>query len=119
MTTSAQFDFFKFLYEEEDERRKRLLDQAKNHLALATFYSAFILFVVEKLRPDSLPSGLIFLAAAVSMVIAFLLSLLASAISPYEIANRPRNIIEGFGNDPPPDEVFYKSRILDFTVAIE
>ena len=48
VATKEQYAFFKSLYDEESERAKILAEHAKNNLGLATLYSAFILFVVEK-----------------------------------------------------------------------
>ena len=51
MATEKQYAFFKALYDEEVARQASLADRAKTYLSLITFYSAFILFAVEKLRP--------------------------------------------------------------------
>jgi hypothetical protein len=52
VATENQYAFFKSLYDEEEERAKILAEHAKNNLGLATLYSAFILFVIEKQTAD-------------------------------------------------------------------
>lgn len=53
------------------------------------------------------------------MLIAFLLSILAIGIYRYEMINRPKEIFETFGDDPPTNEEFFDDRIVDLTVACE
>jgi hypothetical protein len=112
MATEVQFDFFKHLYQEEDDRRKQHLESAKTYLSLSIFYSAFILFVAEKLKPDSVSFKCIFVGTVVAMLLAFLLSISATGISNYEISTRPRDIIK----DSQTDEEFFKDRIAETPV---
>jgi hypothetical protein len=119
MATEKQFAFFKSLYDEECKRGEELHDHAKNNLGLVTLYSAFILFVIEKLRPESTCSKLIFVATILCMLAAFLLSLWATQISIYEAVNEPADILEELGDSQPDDEDFFDDRIADYTVAYE
>jgi hypothetical protein len=119
MATEQQFAFFKSLYDEESKRAQELHDHAKNNLGLATLYSAFILFVVEKLRPDTACSTAIFVSTVLCMLAAFLLSLWATQISIYEAVNEPADVLSEFGDIPPTDEEFFDNRIADYTVAYE
>jgi hypothetical protein len=119
MATEKQYAFFKGLYDEEAARQASLADRAKTYLSLITFYSAFILFVVEKLRPQTLCLKSIFAAMIASMLGGFLLALSSIGVSDYEAINDPRDIIAGFGDTPPEDEDFFDDRIIDFTVAYE
>jgi hypothetical protein len=120
VATEKQYAFFKSLYDEENERAKILAEHAKNNLGLATLYSAFILFVVEKQVADIAWLGkLLFCGAILCMLGAFLLSLMATQIAAYQIPNEPTDIIEGFGDDPPTDEEFFDDRIIDYALACE
>ena len=119
MATENQLAFFKSLYDEETAREKQLQDYAKHNLSLSTFYSAFIIFVVEKLRPDSMLSKSVFITAVAFMLAPFLWSLRAIKISTYEAIAEPRHIINEFGDTPPTDEEFFDDRIADYTVAYE
>ena len=119
MATEKQYLFFKSLYDEERARQTSLQDRAKTYLTLVTFYSAFVLFVVEKLTPINICTMLVFLAAMASMGIAFLLCILALNVSEYEGLNDPEQILnEEFKNNATPtDDDFFESRIADYAVA--
>jgi hypothetical protein len=120
MATEKQYAFFQSLYLEESERASVLADHAKNNLGLATFYSAFILFVVEKPGPTVTSySKWIFIAAVVCMLGAFLLSLWATQISVYEAITEPADVLAAYEDSPPTDEDFFDDRIADYTVAYE
>ena len=100
MATLKQFEFFRFLYDEEIERTKQLADRAKTYLSLSAFYSAFVIFVVEKLRPDTALSKLLFVGTILCMLAAFFLSLLATRLP--MLANV--TVISGTRrHDSPPD----------------
>jgi hypothetical protein len=51
--SEKQYLFFKSLYDEETERTKQLYEHAKNYLSLAAFYSAFIVFAIQHLKPSA------------------------------------------------------------------
>jgi hypothetical protein len=113
-----QYLFFKSIYDEEKARQTSLQDRAKTYLTLVTFYSAFVLFVVEKLTPIDVCTLLVFLAAMGSMGIAFLLCIWALNVSEYEALNNPEEILnEEFSKAAPSDEDFFGSRCADYTVA--
>lgn len=119
MASEKQYQFFKSLYDEETARERQLHDQARNHLSLATLYSAFVLFVVDRLKPAALPEKLLFIFAIVCMLAAFVISLWATKVSDYEAVNDPRRVLDEFGNAPVSDEEFFDSRIADYVVAWE
>ena len=120
MATEKQYAFFKSLYDEESERAKILAEHAKNNLGLATLYSGFILFVVEKQVANIAWLGkFLFCGAILFMLGAFLLSLMATQIADYQIPNEPTDIVEGFGDDPPTDEDFFDDRVIDYALACE
>jgi hypothetical protein len=83
MATEKQHLFFKGMYDEESARQLLLADHAKVYLSLMTFYSAFVLFAAEKLRPDTVCLKVIFVATVGSTLSAFLLSLSGLSMFPY------------------------------------
>jgi hypothetical protein len=119
MATEKQYLFFKGLYDEENARQASLADRAKIYLSLITFYSAFVLFVAEKMKPDTPVLKGVFIGTVGSMLVAFLLSLWSIRVSEYEIPDDPQDIIAGFGAAPPEDEDFFDDRIVDFAVACQ
>jgi hypothetical protein len=119
VATEKQYLFFKALYDEETSRENHLQQLAKNYLSLITFYSAFILFVVEKLRPDNKINTSIFVFAMLAMLIAFLFSLLSVQISNYEAVCHPEELFDQFGDEATSDEDFFDLRIADYSVACE
>ena len=118
--TEKQYEFFKSLYDDENERTKILAEHAKNNLGLATVYSAFIIFVMDKQTDHLTVVGKsLFVGAIIFMLAAFLLSLLATQISAFEAPTVPSDIFESYGDDPPTDEDFFDDRIVDYSVACE
>lgn len=119
MATEKQYLFFKSIYDEENERWKQIRDHARNYLSLTTLYSAFILFVIDKLRPESCLSKIVFLGAILSTLAAFLMSLWAAKVSEFEGLSDPSEIVEQFEDSPMSDEAFFDQRIADYVVASE
>jgi hypothetical protein len=120
MATEKQYAFFKSLYDEENERTKILAEHAKNNLELATLYSAFIIFVMEKQTAGLTPVGKsLFIAAILLMLAAFLLSLLATQISSFEAPTEPGEIFDSFANTAQTDAKFFDDRIVDYSVACQ
>jgi hypothetical protein len=119
MATERQFEFFKSLFEAEIGRRALLQGHAKDNLALATFYSAFILFVVEKFTPTTIVTKALFVLCVGAMMVSFFLSLLATQVASYEVPTKPSAILERFGGRPPTDDEFFDERIVDYAVAYE
>jgi hypothetical protein len=117
MATQQQFSYFKSIYDEENARQTSLQDRAKNYLSLITFYSAFILFVVQNLKPDTLTFKLVFVTMIASMLAAFLLSLWSIQVSQYEVPSDPAEIIHHFGKAPQEDSDFFDARLVDYTAA--
>ena len=119
MATEKQYAFFKDLYEEESKRTDELHEHAKNNLGLTTLYSAFVIFVVEKLKADGPVTRAAFFATIACMLVAFLLSLWATRVSVFEAVNVPADVLEEYGDDEPSDSDFFDDRIVDYTVAYE
>jgi hypothetical protein len=45
VATPKQYEFFKLLFDEEIAREKKLVEQARNYLSLATLYSALLVYI--------------------------------------------------------------------------
>jgi hypothetical protein len=118
VATEKQYLFFKALYDEERLREASLADRAKTYLSLITFYSAFVLFATEHLKPDIVSLRLILGCTIIALIAGFLLSLWSIRVSNYEATSDPRKILHGF-RPPPEDDEFFDHRIVDFTVAYE
>ena len=71
MATEKQYAFFCTLHDEEVAREKQLNELARNYLSLSTLYSAFVLFVVDKLKPESRTTFALFIAAIACMLTCF------------------------------------------------
>lgn len=119
MTSEEVFPVFKSLYDDERKRTQELNDHAKNNLSLATLYSGFVIFVVEKFPPSSLCNKLLFAGTVLCMLAAFFLSLLATQIAGFEEPRRPRDMAAQFAESGYDVEDFFQWRIADFTVAAE
>ncbi len=117
MATQQQFSYFKSIYDEENARQTSLQDRAKYYLSLVTFYSAFILFVAQNLKPDTLTFKLVFVTMIVSMLAAFLLSLWSIQISQYQVPSDPKELIHHLGKAPQQDDDFFDARLADYAVA--
>jgi hypothetical protein len=117
MATEKQMEFFKLLYDSESERTEFLRATAKTYLTLSAFYSAFVIFVAEKLRPVYLSSKLLFGGAVLSMITSFLLSLWVIQVARFVALTHPQLIFDQYGARPPSDSEFFDNRITDFSVA--
>jgi hypothetical protein len=119
VATEQQYSYFKAIYEEESARQTSLQDRAKTYLSLITFYSAFILLVVQNLKPGTCAFRIIFALMILSMLGAFLLSLLSMQIADYEAPNDPVAVVTAFGTRPPHNAAFFADRIVDYAVAYQ
>jgi hypothetical protein len=119
MSAANQYPFFKGMYDEECARQALLADRAKTYLSLITFYSAFMLFVAEKLKPETALQKTALALTIASILGGFLFSLLSIRVSKYETTNDPAKILHEFGKSPPDDETFFAKRIVDFAAAYE
>ena len=129
MATERQCDFYKLLYDEENARLEKLRTQAKHYLSLATLYSAFVVFFVDKVLPaieaehkqpsSVLAMKIIFIATICAMGSSFLCSLLVIQVSTFEALTSPRDIIKQIKDREVTDKEFFNSRIADITVAFD
>jgi hypothetical protein len=119
MTTEAKFAFFKVAYEEEVAREKQIREAAKTYLTLITAYSAFVIFVRDKVSVASVSfSGKIAFVVAVSaLAIGFALCVWASKTASYEVLLDPDEMRREIGKNDPTDDQFRRFRIADYVVA--
>jgi len=127
MATERQYDFYKLLYDEENARSEQLPSQAKHYLSLATLYSAFVIFFVEKVLPaietehkqpsSILAMKIVFIATICAMAASFLFSLLVVQVSDFEALTTPKDIIVELKDKEVTDKEFFKDRIADIAVA--
>jgi len=119
MATEKQVAFFQSLYDIERERTASLRETAKNYVSLSSLYSAFIIFVTEKLQPTSVITKSLFGAAIITMLLAFLAALLVTQVATFEALTDPDEVINQFGVEPPTDADFFDNRIADYSVATQ
>jgi hypothetical protein len=119
VATKEQVEFFKSLYDGETRRLNDLREIGKTNLSLATFYSAFLVFVVEKLRPDSLVTRALFIGAVTCLLLSFLMSLWAMQIAVFEGVTDPKKVAQGFDPVAPENSEFFLARIGDYAIASE
>lgn len=116
MATQEQFENFKYMYEEENERYKQLTDRGKIYISLITIYGAFLIFTIK----DGGVAGnliTIFICATLAFVFAFILVLMALGMYGYETPMDPIEYFEQLGDEPPTNEEFFDDRIIDLSVA--
>ncbi len=116
MTLAAKLDFFKAAYAEESLREQQLRTYSNNYLGLATAYTGFLFFVVEKARPNEWLSWATFLLTAGALSFGLGLSLMASKVARYEALFGPEQMASEVAHA---EDDFLLSRIADYTVACE
>jgi hypothetical protein len=114
--TELHYDFVNSLYEEEQERKVRLDERVKLSLSLITFYSAFVIFVVEKSKPVTMLETSIFILTVIAMLCAFLFSLWSYKITNYEAITTPGRVMQEAAAT---DGEFRERRVADYRVAYE
>jgi hypothetical protein len=117
VATKDQYEFFKFLFENEEKRSTSLIDRGKTFISLIALYSGFIALSADEKIGDAVLLWILFASAALSMLMSLLLSIVAVGVFRYEKINSPENIISSFGDVSPSDPEFFDDRIIDLTVA--
>jgi hypothetical protein len=122
MATKTQYDFFKAVYDEETERYNALEGRAKLYLTIITFYLGAIAFkiddVMKFVSQFRMPIWLYMLLTTV-LLIALLLTVLATRIRVYESVCDLKRIIGSFGESPPNDEDFLDDHLVELAVATD
>src|SRR5947208_2887138 len=122
MATQVQFEFFKYLYEEENLLSDDLDTKAKHYITLQTAFIAAVIFKFADIKnfitdPSiKIPASNIFVIA-ILLSLSFLLCLIVLQVRDYEVVADPEMIISGYSDEPQSDAEFRDDRIADFTVA--
>jgi hypothetical protein len=120
MAVKTQYEVFRVVYDEEQQRYSDLEAKAKLYLTIITFYLGAIAFKFEDLMRFVATfhvSAALYVATAILLLAALLLTVLASRIRTYEGLFDPERIMKGFGAQPPTDEDFLEDRLVDLAVA--
>jgi hypothetical protein len=120
MATKEQYEFFRSLYDEEERTYEQLEGRAKLYLTIVSLFLAGLLLKADETRKSAAAIGLPWwVLGATTILLAGTLALLVVAmrIRTYEGASDPEEIVKGFGEKPPKDEVFFDDRIADYVVA--
>jgi hypothetical protein len=120
MATKEQYEFFRYLYEEEQRRYGHLEARARLYLSIISLFLATLIFKVEDVRKSVdilgvpwwvvLVQGLLLASALVFVVI-------GAFIRPYEGVADPEDVVKSFGKKPSVDDSFFDDRIADYVVA--
>jgi hypothetical protein len=120
VATQLQYEFFRHLFELEEQRYANLQGKAKFFLGVASAVVAAVtiklpdvLVFMQRFRVDFS----IAMVIAIGMMVALVCSILAMTIAHYDRVADPEQIIRNFGDDPPLDEDFLDDRIVDYSVA--
>lgn len=126
MASEAQYEFFKFRYNEGQERCRELVARGQIFLSIVTLYIGFLSFKTSQsaatiesltLKSSALMVKWSYGVTLVFLLIALLLVILALGIYRYQSISDPVRIIEAFGATPPTDDDFRDARIVDYAFA--
>jgi hypothetical protein len=124
MATKDQYEFFKTLYQEQNDRKKTIETRAQLYLTVQTLYFGFVVLKFSDLlsssnkTPSSLPSVYLWLQILVAalMATALVFTLLAVKIRQYEAVCDLKEAAISIDEDPEEGR-FFDLRIGDFVVA--
>lgn len=124
MATENQYNFFKYVYEKEQDRYKELLNRGKVFIGIISFYVGTLVVNSVNNLPDlkgehHLWSDYLILVSLITFGIGFFLSILAMGFYKHENITNLTRVIKSFGDSPMRDEDFFDYRLADFTVATE
>jgi hypothetical protein len=121
------YKYFKELYDEEGKRAAELHDNAKINITIVSLYGAFIGIgltqtkslpvVLSMLSGQAIPAYL-FIATLSFIFIAIIISLYSTRISPYQVTNYPRDVLDVLSGGQS-DSEFYEDRVIDVVAAYE
>lgn len=121
MATEKQFEHFKYIYTQEEDRYKELISRANIYMAIVTFYLGF--FATNFLPPsfpiatlDIVKLSLLLLGFLV-FITAFVFIIMSINIFRHEVLADPKSIIESYGETVPKDEDFFDDRIIEFAAS--
>ena len=120
MATKDQYEFFKYMYDEEERTYDQREGRARLYLTIISLFLAGLLLKAQEVKASAAAIGVpwwSFLLVAVALAVALLLFVLAMSIRTYEGAANLEDIFNGFGKKPSADDAFFDARLADFTVA--
>lgn len=119
LASSAKYEFFRSLYDEESDRYSLLIQRAQIFLGICTFFLGGLAFKADaSLREAPFCARAAFIGGTAFFAIAFLLVILALSIYTYEGLADPATVIKD-GEDKLSDSDFLDYRIADVVVAVE
>lgn len=120
MATEMQYKVFRASYDEENTRYSQLENRAKLYLSIITFYLGAVAFKINDIglfmAQFRIPI-VHYLMLALFLLLALLLTILATRIRVYEGVNDLEEIIISLGAGAPNDEEFLDSCLIDLAVA--
>ena len=120
MATKEQYEFFRFLYEDEERTYEQLEARSRFYLALVSVFVAALVLKAPEARASATALGvpwwlLLIVTAILTGSLVFIA--LAARIRVYEAIADPGEIIESFGKTEPKNQDFFDDRIADLAVA--
>jgi hypothetical protein len=120
MATKEQYDFFRFLHEDEERTYQALEARSRFYFAVISLFLASLLFKATEAQTSAavlgLPAWVLSLVASV-LAASLVLVVLAARIRTYEGIADPEQIIAAFRKTAPTDTDFFDDRIADLAVA--
>lgn len=120
MATQEQYDFFKYLFELEEQRYSQLQAKAQIYLAIITAYVVALAFNgtdIAALTTRLHVPAFVLLGVGVLVTASLAFTVAAVGIRNYERVTDPDDIITSLADVPPTNEKFFDQRIVDFSVA--
>ncbi len=124
MATEKQFEHFKYLYAQEEERYKELISRANIYMAIVTFYLGFFASNFLPTTKSSFPIAMfdivklsLLLFGFLTFVSAFVFIIMSINIYKHQVLADPKEIIESYGEKVPKDEEFFDDRIIEFAAS--
>lgn len=121
MATKTQYEFFRSLYDEENNRLSELVNRAKVYLPVVTFFLGVLLLKSEWVISVAKGNLIIifFFISMFSFFAALVTTIVSLRVMKYKGICDPEDVITQWGKSPPEDEQFFKERIADFAVAAQ
>lgn len=124
MATEKQFEHFKYIYTQEEERYKELISRANIYMAIVTFYLGFF---ATNFLPTTKPSFSIEMFEIIKLsllllgflvfITAFVFIIMSINIYRHEVLADPKVIIDNYGETAPKDEDFFDDRVIEFAAS--
>lgn len=124
MASEKQYDFFKYVYEKEQDRYKELLNRGKLFIGVIAFYigtlamnSSMNLF--DLIKTQDFWNNILLIGSLFFFGVGFLFNIFALGLYKHENITNLTRVIKSYGEKPMPDEQFFDYRLVDFAVATE